>query len=633
MDNKAIFGMISNEEREYLQEYAKNHYSGKGSIVDLGCWLGVSSIALVTGLTENPNVQAKESIIHAYDLFIWEEWMNQFVVGTELEGKYQPGDSFFEECVRQTLRWNNQIKFYSGDLNQVKWGGSPIEFLFIDAMKSWELANSIIQNFFPALIPKHSIIVHQDFSHYGTYWIHLVMYRLRQYFEPVYDLPNSWSFVFKYREAIPDILLKSSYSLSDFSVDEIHSAFKYSQQIVSPEKRSQLIGAKIVALLNLGDVNQAWLEVEKAKAEGYSYADLEIPLGLGLPSVIIDFFRSKQIAVKSSSSYQKNPHLATENLPNSESKLLLKYTGERHIALPVGDDLSISNLFHMIRYAFVAPFIKEKQVLDISCGSGYGTQYMAIQGAKQVVGVDIDANSIEFARRFHAHESAVYIQSDAHFVEQLKDNSFDVIVSFETIEHVEKPREFLIELRRLLKPDGQVFISCPNDYRISPWLSPFHLHKFKFSEFRELFVSIFGQGTFLGQHNTIASCLFKPMMTSTTVSQFENYKQPLPINYCGSEYIDNIAPIENADGYLGIFGIDPSLICNHISLSEAAYISLMSSICYMKNQINLLEATQLERDHLITKLKDKEAMIEAMASSKFWKLRSIWMRLKKLIRL
>lgn len=68
-------------------------------------------------------------------------------------------------------------------------------------MKSWELANSVLRNFFPALRPGLSLVHHQDFVHFFTPWIHLIMYRLREYFEP-YAYVREGSYIFRYRKEI-----------------------------------------------------------------------------------------------------------------------------------------------------------------------------------------------------------------------------------------------------------------------------------------------------------------------------------------------------------------------------------------------------------------------------------------------
>lgn len=258
LTSQPLFGMISSQEQEYLCHYASHEYSGQGEIVDLGCWLGSSTVELAKGLQSNPYPKASSRKVHAYDIFIWESWMDACVVGSPFEGKFKPGDSFFQECVDLTQPWQRQINFHPGDLNKLGWQGGAIEFLFIDAMKSWELANTIIHEFFSALIPEQSVIVHQDFTHYYTYWIYLTMYRLREYFEPVYDIPNSSSLVYKYIKPIPENLLKSSYTLESFSEDEINAAFNYASRLVSVEKRMVILSAKISAFIDSGIPHQNW---------------------------------------------------------------------------------------------------------------------------------------------------------------------------------------------------------------------------------------------------------------------------------------------------------------------------------------------------------------------------------------
>jgi hypothetical protein len=68
----SIAGMLSPQELQYLYEYTKNEYSDLGEIVDLGCWLGSSTIAMATGLVENTKPQVKNRQIHAYDSSIWD---------------------------------------------------------------------------------------------------------------------------------------------------------------------------------------------------------------------------------------------------------------------------------------------------------------------------------------------------------------------------------------------------------------------------------------------------------------------------------------------------------------------------------------------------------------------------------
>ncbi len=259
-----ILGMTSIEEQLFLENYAKNEYSGKGEIVELGCWLGSSSISLGMGLAANPHVTEKNQRIHAHDIFVWSSGMERSLIGTSLEGKYQDGDSFFDEYVQRISPWSHFIRVCPGDITKIGWHQGAIEFLFVDAMKSWELTNSIIKHFFPHLIPEVSLVAHQDFAHYYTSWIHLIMYRLRKYLIPI-DTPSVYpSKIFHYANPIPTELVQTSYSFSSFSEKEVEEAFNYSLSIVPEKMQANVLAAKVMYFIHIRDFERAILEFKEA---------------------------------------------------------------------------------------------------------------------------------------------------------------------------------------------------------------------------------------------------------------------------------------------------------------------------------------------------------------------------------
>ncbi len=264
-----ILGMTSMEEQLFLEDYARNHYSGQGEIVELGCWLGSSTISLAKGLEKSYKVSNKNKRIHAYDLFIWCESanMNQSVIGTSVEGKYREGESFLEEYLSRIKFWQHLIQVHPGDLTQIGWNQNQIEFLFIDAMKSFELANSIKQNFFPALIPNVSIIIHQDFAHFYTSWIHLMMYRLRDYLVPTEHPFMYSSRGFRCVKQIPDYLLITNWSIKDFSQDEVEAAFSYSLEITPKRMQANIMAAKVMYFIHTAQLERASLEFKKAVSQ------------------------------------------------------------------------------------------------------------------------------------------------------------------------------------------------------------------------------------------------------------------------------------------------------------------------------------------------------------------------------
>ncbi|WNH09620.1 class I SAM-dependent methyltransferase [Thalassobellus suaedae] len=127
--------------------------------------------------------------------------------------------------------------------------------------------------------------------------------------------------------------------------------------------------------------------------------------------------------------------------------------------------------FHLDRYKFASKYIKDKMVADIACGTGYGTRCLLEAGkATKCIGIDIDKDAVSYAQRNHNVKGSQFICSSAENV-PLDNESVDVIVSFETLEHVHDENLFINEFFRLLKKDGILIISTPNMYFVNSTLS------------------------------------------------------------------------------------------------------------------------------------------------------------------
>jgi SAM-dependent methyltransferase len=157
---------------------------------------------------------------------------------------------------------------------------------------------------------------------------------------------------------------------------------------------------------------------------------------------------------------------------------MLEDTGERMVPertwAPVFWD-------HIYRYRFAASFVRGLSVVDIACGAGYGTAALAAAGASSVVGFDISSEAVEHARGKYGIDARVG-RCEAI---PLPSKSIDVVVSFETIEHVAVPGEFITECARVLKPDGLLIISSPNRAVFPGGYSddPFHVSEMNMEEF------------------------------------------------------------------------------------------------------------------------------------------------------
>jgi len=143
---------------------------------------------------------------------------------------------------------------------------------------------------------------------------------------------------------------------------------------------------------------------------------------------------------------------------------------------------------HMCAYKFAVPYIKNKVVLDLGCGSGYGTYYLSIKGAKHIIGIDISKEAIRYCKDQYFNENLQYVTMDGSKL-AFKDNSFDCVTSFQVIEHIENLDDYLSELRRVAK---MFFVSTPNKKTYdAAGNNLFHVREFYLKDLQDLLQSFF----------------------------------------------------------------------------------------------------------------------------------------------
>lgn len=198
----------------------------------------------------------------------------------------------------------------------------------------------------------------------------------------------------------------------------------------------------------------------------------------------------------------------------------MKVTGERFIPGRMAHDGEIE---HFHRYTAVQRIVRDKIVLDAACGTGYGSRILA-QTAQKVYAMDLSAEAVEYARENYGNEHIEYLQGS---VEQLpfENASLDVVVSFETIEHVDGKvqKKFLQEIYRVLKEDGLLIMSSPNKKLFTDernLITEFHVKEFYEKEFLSFIGEIF-------PHYRIYNQFFSKVSNIIC----ENGEKLTPINY------------------------------------------------------------------------------------------------------
>jgi len=164
---------------------------------------------------------------------------------------------------------------------------------------------------------------------------------------------------------------------------------------------------------------------------------------------------------------------------------ILPFTGERFTPECVREIA----YEHWHRYAFALSLVKDKHVLDAACGEGFGADLLAGKAAS-VQAIDIDAASIEHAKkRYRSANKLEFSQADVTRLDAMPDNGFDVITSFETLEHVMDHDRMLSGFHRLLKPDGVLLISTPDKKNYTDAtgvVNPHHVRELYSEEFTAL---------------------------------------------------------------------------------------------------------------------------------------------------
>lgn len=139
---------------------------------------------------------------------------------------------------------------------------------------------------------------------------------------------------------------------------------------------------------------------------------------------------------------------------------------------------------HLARYQFTLNFINNNDhVLDIPCGSGYGSNLLSTK-AKEVTGMDIHSGAIQHANEFFHNDKINFLVADMQNLKKYFTNTekFDLIVSFEGIEHIIEQSKFLADVSKLLNKNGHLIISTPR----KPHGSPYHTVEFSLESFREI---------------------------------------------------------------------------------------------------------------------------------------------------
>lgn len=262
---RKIPSMVSRREAAFFTESAARYVGREGAIVDLGCWLGSTSVALARGtLIPGREREDRNEMVFGFDVFRWEAWMPAHIPYC----LYQAGDSFLPEA-RRVIRdfGGGAVELVHADLEVYEWAGGPIKILLVDAMKTPGLAARIPRSFFSSLIAG-GLLIHQDFKHYHTTWIHLLQYRLREYFQLYQSVVNTQTVAFEVMKPVGKEAIDRATDFATMGDEEIDASFRHSLALVGSEDGANIAAAHIMHYAHLGRKARAFETLETYRSFG-----------------------------------------------------------------------------------------------------------------------------------------------------------------------------------------------------------------------------------------------------------------------------------------------------------------------------------------------------------------------------
>lgn len=326
---------------------------------------------------------------------------------------------------------------------------------------------------------------------------------------------------------------------------------------------------------------------------------------------ILKFFKYNSIVLIS-----KKVH----DMDNSDK--MLEWTGERYLPY-IDPGLTGAEIHyeHLHRYAIAAGFAKDKKVLDLASGEGYGS-FMLSEDAKEVVGVEIDKHAVEHASKKYRKDNLKFIQGSILDIPIDGKNIFDLVVCFEAMEHVDDHKKLFSEIKRLLKSDGVLIISTPNKITyadLTNYNNPFHINELYFVDFKELLsyyfsnMSIFGQRVYVGSHiwplDSVGSAISNEILVKNNGSGFvfseDMQKSPLYFIAIASD----IKPNENLN-------VNSNLIDTSNTAQNLVHTKLLSERERFQQEVKGL---QQEIEGLQQEVIERDEWIDGVKRSVIWK--------------
>jgi hypothetical protein len=278
-DIPQVPGMTQPDELKYFYWCCATQHQAGRRVVELGPYVGRSTMAMAAGLRQSAEPLAK---MVSVDRFAWEPWTLENSLRYTIGGlsaaqrarlsprqlEPQEGDSFlpFFEIFTEPLK--DSIEAVNTRLESYLWTGEPIDVLMIDAAKSWPVLDQIVRQFFPCLV-NGATVIHQDYKHFYTYWLHPVTERMleRGVLTLAENIEGHPSQGFRFHKS--GAFSANDYVQSAFTDEELCRLMRQSAgRFRGDHEKLALVGANCRLLRDQGQADRAKLIFAAAIREG-----------------------------------------------------------------------------------------------------------------------------------------------------------------------------------------------------------------------------------------------------------------------------------------------------------------------------------------------------------------------------
>ncbi len=242
-------GMTSDSECRYLYWLCNSRLAGNGDVVEVGSWLGRSSIHIAAGLAASD----RTTPLHCFDGFAW---------APNDSGKFalplRPGDDFQKYFLENLSAFSDRVTAHKTKIAAIQWGGSPIELLFLDAPKKLPEITRCLQVFGPSLQPGEATIAIQDYLYFPAYALAACFYKLGNRLSLREVVLDGSTVAFSVDLAI-DLMNErpAGWNFRDWSVTEVQDAWNEILEPLPPAARERLEPGRALHLYDCGEKQEA----------------------------------------------------------------------------------------------------------------------------------------------------------------------------------------------------------------------------------------------------------------------------------------------------------------------------------------------------------------------------------------